>query len=86
MFSMVVTLEVSHCEISSLKEDAASLYESQSELAQNSSSKLVELEVSQAEICPYWDSTAVESESHSSTAPDRVESSNEDAKLEPLHA
>ena len=67
-----------------MNDDAALLYEEQSELAQKSSSKLVALEVSHVEMSPYLLVAVVESESHSSTAPDRVESSNEVARLEQL--
>ena len=79
---IVVALEVSHAEISSLKEPAASVYESQYEsLAQKSASKLVALDVSHVEMCPYLASVVVASLSHSSTAPESVESSNDDPKL-----
>ena len=64
---MVVTLEVSHCETSSLKEVAE----------KNKLAKLVVLEVSHVETCPYLDSAVDASLSHSPTAPERVESSND---------
>ena len=75
MWIMVVTLEVSHCETSPLKA-VASL---------NMACMVVALEVSHVEMAPYFEVAVVESESHSSTAPDRVESSKLDGQLaEPL--
>ena len=71
---MVVVREVSQEEISALN-DVAEL---------NISFMLVTLEVSHVDIWPYLASVAVSSLSHSSTALESVESSNEVAELRPL--
>ena len=93
MYCMVVTIEVSHCEISLLKEVAevniccmvvtfeVSHCETSSlkEVAEeNICSMPVALEVSHVEIYPYLASAMVALLSHSSTAPESVSSSNED--------
>ena len=68
MYCMFVVLEVSQREISALNDVAE----------ENMLYMLVTLEVSHVEMCPYLASVAVASLSHSSTAPERVESSKVD--------
>ena len=98
LFSIVVAKELSHCETSPLKDEAPSkmsykLVALEVSHVEMSSLKLVEakrlaklvaLEVSHVEMCPYLASVVDALLSHSSTAAESVESSNEDARLGPL--
>ena len=64
---MLVTPEVSHALMSSLK-DAAAVLQKDPVLPQNKNCMLVTPEVSHAEMWPYEASAAVGSESHAATA------------------
>jgi hypothetical protein len=68
MFRIVVTPEVSHAPMSSLKDAAASLQNVSSMSAQNKYDMSVTPDVSNVEMWPYVSSAAVASESHAATA------------------